>query len=121
MAPMTGTAQPTMAHMASRDTRGGSVTRVAGSSSAGADDWPTLRRSAPAMKARSPAAVKMAARTSRSSSKLRKVSRISAIVDRSTALTGGRSSVTVATWSTTSTVRSATPLASCEPSHSILG
>src|SRR4051794_22586058 len=58
------------------------------------------------MKARSPAAVKTATRTSRSSANPEKTSMISANVPVSTALTGGRSSVTVAMWSTTSTRRS---------------
>ena len=57
------------------------------------------------MKARSPAAVKMATRTERSSSNDVKTSRISAMVAPSMALTGGRSRVTVAMPSAISTVR----------------
>ena len=48
------------------------------------------------MNARSPAAVKIATRTSRSSANPENTSMISANVPVSTALTGGRSSVTVA-------------------------
>ena len=56
------------------------------------------------MNARSPAAVKITTRTSRSAPRAVNVDVISTIVALVTAFTGGRSSVTVATWSTTSTV-----------------
>src|SRR5690349_12059544 len=61
------------------------------------------------MKAFSPAPVKIATRTSGRSRNERNVSRISTIVDRVMAFTGGRSSVTVATKSSTSTFTSVTP------------
>ena len=94
-AAITGTAQSTMAHMASRATLPGSVTARAGTSSAGAF-WSTDLRSTPAMKALVPVAVKTATRTSRSALSAVNVSRISAMVARVMALTGGRSRVTVA-------------------------
>src|SRR5215218_5145047 len=61
------------------------------------------------MKAFSPAPVNTATRTSAASANERNVSRNSTMVERVMALTGGRSSVTVATWSTTSTLTSPIP------------
>ena len=105
-AAITGTAQSTMAHMASRAVLPGSITARA-LWAPGATSSSTDLRSTPAMKALVPVAVRMATRTSRSSLSARKVSRSSAMVDRVMALTGGRSRVTVAMWSRMSVVRSA--------------
>ena len=79
IAPMTGTAQSVIAHIASRASRGGSVTSDAGISSP-RSRGPTDFRSTPAMNARSPAAVKTATRTSRSSANPENTSMISANV-----------------------------------------
>ena len=93
IAPITGTAQSVIAHIAARAMPGGSVISVALELSG---RLLIVFRSAPPMNARVPAAVNTATRTSRSSSSDRKASRISWNVSVSTAFTGGRSSVTVA-------------------------
>src|SRR6266542_266838 len=74
-----------------------------GGSWAGSDRGPSFR-SAPAMNARGPHPVKIAARTLRSSLIARNARPISSIVSGTVAFTGGRQYVTVATWASTSTV-----------------
>ena len=102
-AAMTGTAQSVIAHIAARAGPPGSIISPGGTSLGAAS--PTVARSTPAMKARLPADVKMAARTDRSASNESKIRRSSSIDARSMAFTGGRSKVTVATPSSTWTAR----------------
>src|SRR3712207_4961769 len=100
---MTGTAQSSTASMAERASSPGS-SGGSGSVSSVSNDF----RSTPARNALSPAPVNTTTRTSGRSAKERKVSRSSAMVDRVMALTGGRSRVTVATKSSTSSLTSPT-------------